>query len=167
MLRVLLLCVAVTLSLDAGAATRARDLGVPFNGVPGACNAITDVAGVEVGHRTLVSGEGALKVGQGPVRTGVTAVFPKGRAYEGFVPAGVFVANGTGELTGRALIEEIGEFSGDVNKIPFLADIPVVGLLFQEKAKSNQRRQRLFMITPRIIELPRRFMIVPVEEAQS
>ena len=96
------------------AAPRARDLGVPFNGVPGACNAITDVAGVEVGHRTLVKGEGALKVGTGPVRTGVTAVFPKGRAYEGFVPAGVFVANGTGELTGRALIEEIGGFSGPV-----------------------------------------------------
>ena len=98
----------------AAAVPRARDLGVPFGGMPGHCNAITDVAGVEVGHRTLIAGEGALEMGLGPVRTGVTAVFPKGRAYEGFVPAGVFVANGTGELTGRALIEELGLFSGPV-----------------------------------------------------
>jgi D-aminopeptidase len=93
---------------------RARDLGVPFQGAPGACNAITDVRGVEVGHRTLVAGDGALVMGQGPVRTGVTAVFPLGRSFAGFVPAGVFVANGTGELTGRALIEEVGLFSGPV-----------------------------------------------------
>ena len=115
--RVRLLCclaLGILVATAADAAPRARDLGVPFNGVPGACNAITDVAGVEVGHRTLIEGDGPLKVGTGPVRTGVTAVFPKGRAYEGFVPAGVFVANGTGELTGRALIEEIGEFSGPV-----------------------------------------------------
>ena len=57
---------------------RARDLGVPFAGSPGACNAITDVAGVEVGHQTLIQGDGALLVGKGPVRTGVTAIFPAG-----------------------------------------------------------------------------------------
>lgn len=95
-------------------AVRARELGVPFEGTPGACNTITDVAGVEVGHRTLIAGEGLLVVGQGPVRTGVTAVFPRGRGHEGFVPAAVFVANGTGELTGRALIDEVGMFSGPV-----------------------------------------------------
>jgi L-aminopeptidase/D-esterase-like protein len=93
---------------------RARDLGVPFQGEPGACNAITDVRGVEVGHRTLIAGDGALVMGQGPVRTGVTAVFPLGRSFDGFAQAGVFVANGTGELTGRALIEEVGLFSGPV-----------------------------------------------------
>lgn len=96
------------------ASPRARDLGVPFPGTPGACNAITDVPGVEVGHRTLVAGDGALVMGRGPVRTGVTAVFPQGRTFDGFVQAGVFVANGTGELTGRALIEEVGLFSGPV-----------------------------------------------------
>ena len=111
----LLLSVLLSVPLAAGAAApRARDLGVPFLGTPGRCNSITDVRGVEVGHRTLVSGEGPLVVGRGPVRTGVTAVFPAGRDYRGFVPAGVFVANGTGELTGRALIEEVGMFSGPV-----------------------------------------------------
>ena len=63
---------------------RARDLGVPFDGVPGPLNAITDVKGVEVGDTTLISGDGALKVGVGPVRTGVTAVFPRGKDVERF-----------------------------------------------------------------------------------
>ena len=58
---------------------RARDLGVPFDGTPGKFNAITDVAGVQVGHTTLISGEGKLVVGKGPVRTGVTAVLPRGK----------------------------------------------------------------------------------------
>ena len=58
---------------------RARDLGVPFDGTPGPWNAITDVAGVEVGHTTLIAGEGALRVGKGPVRTGVTAILPRGK----------------------------------------------------------------------------------------
>ena len=70
-------------SLATGAAAqakpRARDLGVPFDGTPGPFNAITDVKGVEVGHTTLISGEGALKVGVGPVRTGVTAILPRGK----------------------------------------------------------------------------------------
>src|SRR5580700_9091441 len=58
---------------------RARDLGVPFDGTPGPLNAITDVSGVTVGHTTLVSGEGKLQVGKGPVRTGVTAILPRGK----------------------------------------------------------------------------------------
>src|SRR5574338_1102322 len=62
---------------------RARDLGVPFDGTPGPLNAITDVAGVEVGQVTLVSGSGPLVVGRGPVRTGVTAILPRGRAGGG------------------------------------------------------------------------------------
>lgn len=96
------------------AAVRAREAGVPFEGRPGALNAITDVAGLEVGQVTLIEGDGPLHVGKGPTRTGLTAVFPKGREYLGFVPAGTFVANGTGEMTGRALIDEIGEFSGPI-----------------------------------------------------
>ena len=68
-----------------GTVTRARDLGIPFDGTPGRFNAITDVAGVEVGHRTLISGEGPLREGSGPVRTGVTAILPRGRA--GAAPA--------------------------------------------------------------------------------
>src|ERR1700680_3866097 len=58
---------------------RARALGIPFDGTPGALNAITDVAGVEVGYTTLISGEGKLAVGKGPVRTGVTAILPRGK----------------------------------------------------------------------------------------
>ncbi|MCM2268961.1 MAG: P1 family peptidase, partial [Thermoanaerobaculia bacterium] len=93
---------------------RARDLGVPFDGSPGPLNAITDVAGVAVGHETIVRGEGALVVGEGPVRTGVTAIFPHGRGDTALVPAGWFSLNGNGELTGTAWIEESGFLDGPV-----------------------------------------------------
>src|SRR6266478_8501411 len=76
---------------------RARDLGVPFDGTPGANNAITDVHGVEVGHTTLISGNGKLKVGQGPVRTGVTAILPRGKQSKDAVFGGWFTMNGNGE----------------------------------------------------------------------
>src|SRR6266852_1982858 len=79
---------------------RARDLGVPFDGTPGPLNAITDVSGVLVGHTTLISGEGKLQVGKGPVRTGVTAVLPRGKDFEGGVFAGWWSLNGIGEMTG-------------------------------------------------------------------
>ena len=90
--------------------TRGRDLGLPFPGTPGAHNAITDVAGVEVGTLTLISGDGPLVPGRGPVRTGVTAVLPRGKARAA-VPcaAGYYSLNGNGEMTGVAWIEESGE----------------------------------------------------------
>ena len=108
--------VLLSLILEAGAQAgpRARQAGVPFEGEPGPLDAITDVTGVEVGQVTLISGDGKLILGKGPVRTGVTAIFPKGKAYPGFVTAGTFVANGTGEMTGRALIDELGEFTGPI-----------------------------------------------------
>jgi D-aminopeptidase len=89
---------------------RGRELGLPFGGRPGRWNAITDVAGVEVGTVTLIEGEGALVVGKGPVRTGVTAILPRGRDAA-HVPcaAGSAVLNGNGEMTGLAWIEEAGE----------------------------------------------------------
>jgi D-aminopeptidase len=93
---------------------RARDLGVPFDGTPGPGNAVTDVAGVLVGHETIVRGDGALVVGEGPVRTGVTAIYPKGRDDRGLVPAGWFSLNGNGELTGTAWIAESGFLDGPV-----------------------------------------------------
>ncbi len=93
---------------------RARDLGVPFDGVPGPLNAITDVKGVEVGHTTLISGDGALKVGSGPVRTGVTAVFPRGKDSSDSVFAGWFTLNGNGEMTGTTWVEESGFLEGPV-----------------------------------------------------
>lgn len=88
---------------------RARDIGVPLDGVPGPNNAITDVPGVKVGHTTLISGEGTLVVGKGPVRTGVTAVFPRSDSILQPVFAGWFSLNGNGEMTGTTWIEEYGE----------------------------------------------------------
>jgi L-aminopeptidase/D-esterase-like protein len=93
---------------------RARDLGVPFEGTPGPLNAITDVKGVEVGYRTLISGEGKLQVGVGPVRTGVTAIFPRGKQAVDPVFAGWFTENGNGEMTGTTWVEESGFLYGPV-----------------------------------------------------
>jgi L-aminopeptidase/D-esterase-like protein len=93
---------------DPAAPPRARDLGIPFAGQPGPLNAITDVAGVEVGFTTLVAGAGPLQVGKGPVRTGVTAVLPRGRKAPGAVFGGYAVGNGNGEMTGTIWVEESG-----------------------------------------------------------
>src|SRR2546422_647661 len=93
---------------------RARDLGVPFDGIPGPFNAITDVKGVEVGHTTLIAGEGHLKVGEGPVRTGVTAVLPRGRESKDGVFAAWFTENGNGEMTGTTWVGDSGFLDGPV-----------------------------------------------------
>jgi D-aminopeptidase len=87
---------------------RARDLGIPFEGTPGPWNAITDVKGVEVGHLTLIEGEGKLVVGKGPVRTGVTAIFPQGRSFRERVFGAWFTLNGNGEMTGTTWLRESG-----------------------------------------------------------
>src|SRR6202050_3690749 len=119
MLLALIPCALAIAALPAAAQSaptkpRARDLGVPFDGTPGPLNAITDVKGVEVGHRTLISGEGKLKVGVGPVRTGVTAIFPRGKASADPVFAGWFTENGNGEMTGTTWVEESGFLYGPV-----------------------------------------------------
>ena len=103
-------------SLIASAQTnpRARDLGVPFDGTPGPLNAITDIKGVEVGHTTLISGEGKLVVGKGPVRTGVTAILPRGKDSNDAVFAGWFTENGAGEMTGTTWLEDSGFLDGPV-----------------------------------------------------
>ena len=98
----------------AQAKPRARDLGVPFDGTPGSFNAITDVQGVEVGHTTLISGSGKLKVGEGPVRTGVTAVLPRGKDSLDPVFAGWFALNGNGEMTGTTWLDDSGFLDGPV-----------------------------------------------------
>lgn len=91
---------------------RARDYGIEFEGTPGRWNALTDVPGVEVGYRTLIEGSGALRVGQGPVRSGVTAILPLGRSGVGSsCPAGWYSLNGNGEMTGTAWIDEVGAVS--------------------------------------------------------
>ena len=99
---------------DADSKPRARDLGIPFDGTPGPLNAITDVPGVAVGHTTLISGQGKLKVGFGPVRTGVTAVLPRGKDCADPVFAGWFSQNGNGEMTGTTWVEESGFLEGPV-----------------------------------------------------
>jgi len=104
-LPVLILVASFTGGIASGAEAahkeRARDLGVPFDGTPGPLNAITDVEGVLVGHTTLISGSGKLVVGKGPIRTGVTAVLPRGRSsMDRYSFAGWYAQNGNGEMTG-------------------------------------------------------------------
>jgi D-aminopeptidase len=108
----LLLC--VTNLTFCQAKPRARDLGVPFDGTRGANNAITDVRGVEVGHTTLISGSGKLKVGEGPVRTGVTAILPRGKDSKDAVFGAWFTLNGNGEMTGTTWVEDSGFIDGPV-----------------------------------------------------
>jgi D-aminopeptidase len=108
------LFISLAYNASAQAKPRARDLGIPFDGTPGPLNAITDVKGVEVGHTTLISGEGKLQVGVGPVRTGVTAIFPRGKDSRDNVFAGWFTLNGNGEMTGTTWVEESGFLEGPV-----------------------------------------------------
>ncbi|CCW32367.1 P1 family peptidase [Xenorhabdus nematophila] len=86
---------------------RARDLGIPFSGVTGKYNAITDVQGVEVGYSTIIEGDGKLEVGKGPIRTGVTAILPKGKRFSP-VFSSIFSLNGNGDMTGSQWVEESG-----------------------------------------------------------
>ncbi len=115
-MRTLSLVVLLLASASALAAQkpRARTLGVPFNGTPGPLNAITDVPGVEVGQTTLIEGEGKLVPGKGPVRTGVTAIFPRGKAASDGVMGAWFTLNGNGEMTGTTYLEENGYLWGPV-----------------------------------------------------
>jgi D-aminopeptidase len=113
----LLLCSFIFATVSLGLAQskpRARDLGIPFDGTPGPLNAITDVKGVEVGHTTLISGAGKLQVGVGPVRTGVTAVLPRGKNSTDDVFAAWFTLNGNGEMTGTTWVEDSGFLDGPI-----------------------------------------------------
>ncbi len=107
----LLICTALPASAQN---PRARDLGIPFEGTPGALNAITDVAGVEVGHATIIRGSGPVVIGEGPVRTGVTAVWPRGREMPDPVYAAWFSLNGDGEMTGTTWVRDSGIMEGPV-----------------------------------------------------
>ena len=110
-----LACALVVTPNDAVAQkSREHDLRLPIGGTPGPLNAITDVAGVEVGHTTLISGSGALRVGQGPVRTGVTVVHPRGRNNVDPVFGAWFTLNGNGEMTGTTWLQEGGYLEGPV-----------------------------------------------------
>lgn len=114
MILVMLGLVPVAFAQPPAAKPRARDLGIPFDGRPGPLNAITDVAGVEVGLVTLVSGDGKLIRGKGPVRTGVTAILTRGRDSTDQVFGAWFTLNGNGEMTGTTWVEESGFIEGPI-----------------------------------------------------
>jgi L-aminopeptidase/D-esterase-like protein len=124
MTRIVVLLLVVLASTQA-AKPRARDLGVPFEGNTGPLNAITDVAGVEVGVTTLIDGDGPLQVGKGPVRTGVTAILPRGKSSNDPVMAGWFSMNGNGEMTGTTWVKESGFLEGPV----FITNTHSVGVV--------------------------------------
>jgi L-aminopeptidase/D-esterase-like protein len=115
--------IAITAAQLAAQKPRARDLGVPFPGTPGTLNAITDVKGVEVGHATLISGEGKLVRGSGPVRTGVTVVSPEKIGNANRFYGAFFAQNGNGEMTGTTWLEESGMLEGAV----FITNTHAVG----------------------------------------
>ena len=131
---VVVLVFAVALPLDAAAQTRARarDLGIPFEGTPGPLNAITDVAGVEVGLTTLISGDA--------IRTGVTAILPRGKSSADPVFAGWFSLNGNGEMTGTTWIDEGGFMEGPV----MITNTHSVGLVRDAVIDWSVRRDVLF-----------------------
>src|SRR5687767_15755418 len=124
------------LTPHAQSVTRARDLGVPFEGTPGPLNAITDVRGVEVGLVTLVSGEGKLVAGRGPVRTGVTAVLPQGKNFRGRVFAAWHTLNGNGEMTGTTWLEESGSLGTPI----LITNTHSVGVVRDAVIEWNARR---------------------------
>ncbi len=99
--------------LNAQSKIRARDIGIPLNGITGKFNSITDVSGVLVGHETIIKGEGDLKVGEGPIRTGVTAILPRGKVFDP-VFSGWYSLNGNGEMTGTTWVEESGFLEGPI-----------------------------------------------------
>jgi D-aminopeptidase len=110
-----LACLSVlAVSAGAQAKPRARELGIPIGGTAGSLDAITDVAGVEVGYTTLISGTGKLVAGQGPVRTGVTVIHPRGKTDSDPVFGAWFTLNGNGEMTGTTWLQEGGFLEGPV-----------------------------------------------------
>ncbi len=108
------ICLVLVATPVAAQRLRARDLGVPFDGTPGPLNAITDVEGIEVGHTTLIRSSGPTVVGDGPVRTGVTAVWPRGNDTPDPVFAAWFSLNGDGEMTGTTWVQDSGLLEGPV-----------------------------------------------------
>lgn len=112
--RVLACLLLVAATAAAQSKPRARDLGLPLDGTPGPLDAITDVAGVEVGHTTLIAGSGKRVIGQGPVRTGVTVIHPRGKRDPDPVFAAWFTLNGNGEMTGTTWVQESGFLEGPI-----------------------------------------------------
>jgi L-aminopeptidase/D-esterase-like protein len=131
----LVVCVLTAGAAVAGEPERGRSLGIPFEGTPGPLNAITDVPGVEVGQVSIVRGDGLLKVGEGPVRTGVTVILPRGKGSVKEVYAGSFNLNGNGEMTGQAYIQDFGFAFGPVG----ISNTNAVGQVYSGIMQWTQR----------------------------
>src|ERR1044071_8444997 len=132
----LLVLLLIPADIPAQDKPRARELGVPFEGSPGPLNAITDVKGVEVGFTTLVSGDGPLVAGRGPVRTGVTAILPQGKNFRGRLFAAWHTLNGNGEMTGTTWLEE----SGNLGTPVLITNTHSVGVVRDAVIEWNARR---------------------------
>jgi D-aminopeptidase len=144
---VLLVAVSATISGAAQTRARGRDLGIPFPGETGPANAITDVAGIAVGHVTLVEGEGKLVPGQGPIRTGVTAILPRPRGNWDPVFAATFNLNGNGDMTGVNWIKESGFLEGPI----LLTGTHSVGTVRDAAIQWQLRNGRDFVFTYPIV----------------
>lgn len=141
--RLLFLALALPTLASAQTNRRARDWGIPFDGATGPSNAITDVPGVAVGHATIVRGDGKLVPGQGPVRTGVTAILPRGQRNWDFVMAATFNQNGNGDMTGVNWIEESGFLEGPI----LLTGTHSVGTVRDAAVQWQLARGRQFVFT--------------------
>ncbi len=136
---------------------RARDLGVSFDGTPGPLNAITDVSGITVGHSTLNFGEGKLQIGKGPVRTGVTAILPRGKdSMSNPVFAGWWSLNGNGEMTGTTWVEESGFLEGPVMITNSVARSPRSARSHRLLVVASGSRRNLGRLAQRHQRLPRK-----------
>ena len=138
------------------AKVRARDLGVPFEGTPGTYNAITDIPGVEVGFTTLISGDPAAPFveGHGPVRTGVTAILPRGKHSKDPVFAGFFSQNGNGEMTGSEWVQEGGFLEGPVmitntHSVGVVRDAVIAWEVKHQAEQEPARRCRVSLVAAR------------------
>ncbi len=133
--------------LDAQKRPRGRDLGVPFEGRTGVYNAITDVPGIAVGHVTIIQGDGKLVPGQGPIRTGVTAILPRPKGDWDFVMAATFNQNGNGDMTGINWIKESGFLEGPI----LLTGTHSVGTVRDAAIQWQIARGRQFVFTYPIV----------------
>ena len=157
-IKALLLFAAATGAVPwANAQTRARDLGVPFEGAAGPLNAITDVPGVEAGHATIISGQGKLEIGRGPVRTGVTAFGPRGKNSNDPVFGGWFSLNGNGEMTGTTWLEESGFADGPIlitntHSVGVARDAYIAWLINHRRSPGTNTRPGGFFALPIVAE---------------
>ena len=143
----LLLVAAAAITAGAQARPRGRDLGIPFPGQTGPMNAITDVAGIAVGHVTLIEGDGKLVPGKGPVRTGVTAILPRPRGNWDPVFAATFNQNGNGDMTGINWIKESGFLEGPI----LLTGTHSVGTVRDAAVQWQLKNGRQFIFTYPIV----------------